>query len=80
MSDAPKETMRERLARLEQTQRSHGDVLFEIKDAVCGRADAPGIKGRVDRMETGIRLLKVTGAAILAVLGAVAAWAKHLKD
>ncbi|MEK7863641.1 MAG: hypothetical protein AAB295_10315 [Chloroflexota bacterium] len=73
-------TAGERLARLEANQDTQGVVLNEIKEAVCGKADSPGLKGRMDRIETSVRVFKWVAGVALALAGTATAWWKHLRS
>lgn len=48
-------------------------LLREVHQSIVGEGSAPGLKGRIDRLETRQKVLAGVGGALLAVVSAVAA-------
>ena len=78
---SPKNDHEARLVALETEARLNAEqkkedrrLLREMHEAVVGEADRPGLKGRVERLETRQKLLAQVGGGILTALGVVAAF------
>lgn len=61
-------------ARNDERDRARDRKLADIHSAVCGSGDSPGLKQRVDRIETAFGVVCKVGSAIAAAIGLALTW------
>jgi len=78
---SPKSDHEKRLCALEKAQavdeeqkKEDRRLLREVHRSLIGEDDKPGLKGRVDRLETKQKLLVQIGSGVATILGLVAAF------
>jgi hypothetical protein len=62
------------LGRIESKLDAHSEALAELRKAVEGEGDKPGLKGRVDRIESRMSLGCKIVSLVFGILGGLGLW------